>query len=563
MVYRSLLCFAYRGGQYYDFDPLVGKCFSISIKIMMVNASTSFAPTLRLCYYFHCIQRATERIFGMRLRLWISSLFASCVLSLLLIPNGYADSQQTLEMTLPQAIAYALRHNSNIQSAYLDREVSTFNLALTKAGYQIQPTLTFNPIATQVPNAFSRPSDRQFGITPGLTWNTPYSTNFAFTWAHNWNNGQHSDTETLQITQPLLQGFGKTIAEIPLLNAEDQDVIAQYTLRENIITTITTVINDFYALQGAQMSVIAAQVALEVNKKQLANDKIEVKAGNLAPAELIQDKSQFEQQAVTVGSSQIALRNARLQLLTDLGLEPNINLKIKTDDTLPISEPDQKRSEDIALKNNIDYQVALLNLKQAKRGLLSAQDNARWQLNLTATSTRTADGSSPPSVSSQPPSLQNSLDNGLLGNAQTDNSVGLNLTVPIGIQHLENQQNISAAKIAIQEAEVSLEQQRITILNQVDTQIATLKMALENVQLAEEALADQAKTVHITQQQVTYGTASNFELFSQRLLYQNAQQQLISSKMQYLTNIAAFDAFLGTTLDTWNIKVKDPNHANS
>ena len=496
-------------------------------------------------------------------RLWISSLLAPCLLSMLLIPNPIeADTPKTLVMTLPQAVAYALRHNTSIQSAYLDRELSTFNLEIVKAGYHIQPTLTFDPISTRMPNAFSRTSDRQFGVTPGLSWNTPYSTQFSFQWQNNWNNGVHQDVETLQMTQPLMQGFGKTIAQIPLENAEDQDLLAQYSLRNNIITSVTTVITDFYGLQGAQMSVAAAQLTLQQNQQQFAQDKIRVKAGELARSELIQDKSQQEQAAVGVGTAQIALRNARLTLLTDLGLEPGINLQIKIDPTLPKSEPDVKRCEAIALKNNINYQNDLINLKVAKRGLLQAEDQARWQLDLTATSTRTSDDGSTSAPLSQSNALKNSLGNSLLGSSTTDNQVGLSLQVPIGLQNLQNQSSIASAKLAIRTAELAVEQDRITILNQVDTQVATLKMTLENVQLAEEALADQEKTVQITQQQVQYGITSNFELFEQRANYQTAQQNLISSKIEYLGSIAAFDAFLGTTLDTWNIKVKEPTHAD-
>jgi outer membrane protein len=499
-------------------------------------------------------------------RLWISSLLAPCLLSLLLIPNPIeADSPKTLVMTLPQAVAYALRHNTSIQSAYLDRELSTFNLEIVKAGYHIQPTLTFAPISTRVPNTFSRTSDRQFGVTPGLSWNTPYSTQFSFQWQNNWNNGVHQDVETLQMTQPLMQGFGKTIAQIPLANAEDQDLLAHYTLRNSIITSVTAVITDFYGLQGAQMSLVAAQLTLQQNQQQFAQDKIRVKAGELARSELIQDKSQQEQAAVGVGTAQIALRKARLTLLTDLGLEPKINLQIKADPTLPKSEPDVKRCEAIALKNNINYQNDLISLKVAKRGLLQAEDQARWQLDLTATSTRASDGSSSAPLGGSntlQSHLGNSLGDGLLGSSTTDNQVGLTLQVPIGLQNLQNQSSIASAKLAIRTAELAVEQDRITILNQVDTKVDTLKMTLENVKLAEEALADQEKTVQITQQQVQYGIASNFELFQQRTNYQTAQQNLISSKIEYLGSIAAFDAFLGTTLDTWNIKVKEPTHAD-
>lgn len=456
-----------------------------------------------------------------------------------------------ISLTLQEAVAFALKNNADVKSAYLQRILDKFNLKLAKENYRIQPSFSFNTITTKLPRAFADADDRAFGVTPGLTWNTPYSTQFSFSWSNTLNNGAYGNAESFTVTQPLLKGFGKTIAEAPLNDALDAEIRAKMNLRQTLINTITTVITDYHALQQAQMSLRNVQRTLKNNKIHLQQDQLRVKAGELARTELSQDKYQVAQQQVQIGSSKNLVKDAQLKLSDDLGLDHLVKLVLPTKMVVPSVQPNRKLSEKIILANNISYQQAILGIKQAKRSLLLAKDNARWNLSLSATAGRqdssfVGGDETNPNINYRPSSHS----------VVTDNQIQLSLSIPLGKERLQNKQAIAQARITLKDDQIKLAQQRLSLVNQVDDQVQRIKEDLINIHLAEKALQLQKQTLEATKIKIAYGMTSNFEWFSQQNAYESAEQTLMQNKMTYLNDLAQFDSLLGTTLNTWHVKVK-------
>lgn len=458
---------------------------------------------------------------------------------------------KNVQMSLPQAVAFALKKNADIKSAYLQRVLDKFNLQLAKENFHLQPSFSFDTITTQLPRPFSRASDRQYGVTPGVTWNTPFSTQFAFSWSNTLSDGKYGDAETLTVTQPLLKGFGPRIAQAPLDDALDQEIIAKLNLRQTIINTITTVITDYRGLQSAEVTMHNVQQTIIANRRHLKEDRLRVKAGDLAETELAQDKFHIAQQQVQIGSTENSIKDAQLKLANDLGLDNRITIVAPLVVNIPHVVPNQTLSEKIVLAQSIAYQEALLGIKRDKRALLQARDNARWDLNLAATaahsSTDFTGGTDNNPTINYAPSTQSVISN---------SQVSLSLTIPLGQQRLQNKQAIAQARISISNDLIKLEQQKTSLLNQVDDQVERLREDLSNIHLAKQALALQKQTLEVTKKKIKFGMTSNFELFSQQSAYDTAQQSLLQTKMTYLNDLAAFDQLLGTTLATWHVKVK-------
>jgi outer membrane protein TolC len=462
-----------------------------------------------------------------------------------------SNKAKSVEMSLPEAVAFALKKNADVKSAYLQRVLDKFTLALAKDNYRIQPSFSFDTITTQLPQPFSRASDKQFGVTPGLTWDTPFSTQFAFSWSNTLSDGNYGNSASFTVTQPLLKGFGSRIAEAPLDDALDQEIIAKLNLRQTLISTITSVISDYRGVQQAEMTLTNVKRTLVNNQQHLHQDELRVKSGDLAETELAQDKFQVAQQKVQIGSTLVSIRDARLKLSNDLGLDDQIKIIVPTTIEIPRVTPNKALSEKIILAQNIQYQEALLGLKRDKRALLQARDNARWNLSLSATAARTSSNFSGGNEDNPnipyTPSSQTVIDN---------SQVSLNLTVPLGKQRLQNKQAIAEARITISNDLIKLKQQKLTLLNQVDDQIERIHEDLSNIVLAEQALALQKATLEVTKKKIQYGMTSNFELFSQQTAYDSAEQALIQNKITYLNDLASFDQLLGTTLATWHVDVK-------
>ena len=485
---------------------------------------------------------------------WFTKL-TSGVLVLVLFTSSQAvtsvNRAKKIHMSLPEAVAFALKKNADIKSAYLQRVLDKFSLQLAKENFRIQPSFSFDTITTQLPRPFSRTGDKQFGATPGLSWNTPFSTQFAFAWSNTLSDGKYGNAETFTVTQPLLKGFGSRIAEAPLDDALDQEIMAKLNLRQTVITTITTVITDYRALQEAEMTLRNVEDTLQTNRRHLREDTLRVKAGDLAETELAQDEFQVAQQQVQIGSTVNAIKDAQLKLSNDLGLDNRISIDAPTVVDIPHVMPNQRLSEKIVLAQSIPFQEALLGIKRDKRALLQARDNARWNLSLAATAAHSSDnftgGTDDNPTINYVPSSQSVVSN---------SQVSLSLTVPLGTQRLQNKQAIASARIAISNDLIKLQQQKLMLLNQVDDQVERLQEDLSNIRLAQRALSLQLQTLNVTKQKIKFGMTSNFELFSQQGAYNSAEQALIQTKMGYLNDLAEFDQLLGTTLATWHVEVK-------
>jgi outer membrane protein TolC len=134
--------------------------------------------------------------------------------------------------------------------------------------------------------------------------------------------------------------------------------------------------------------------------------------------------------------------------------------------------------------------------------------------------------------------------------------VSLNLTVPLGKKRLQNEQGIAQARIAIKNDEIKIAQLKVSLANQIDDGMERIKEDRLNISMSEQAVSLQDKTLEITRKKIKYGMSTNFELFSQQTTYFQLVQSLLQNRIQYLNDLASFDALLGTTLDTWHIDVR-------
>ncbi|NCX93449.1 MAG: TolC family protein, partial [Gammaproteobacteria bacterium] len=92
----------------------------------------------------------------------------------------------------------------------------------------------------------------------------------------------------ITITQPLLRGFGLAVNEADLHNAEDQQIIDNYTLANQVIDTITQITTDYYGVVEAEQTQAVDQAALVSSQKTLDNRRALFNAGRIAHADVVQ-----------------------------------------------------------------------------------------------------------------------------------------------------------------------------------------------------------------------------------------------------------------------------------
>lgn len=482
--------------------------------------------------------------------LFVLSLIVSLLWASLTVAAAKIPTPQLPMLTLEEAIMLSLRYNPSMQSAEIQRVVDKFSLRVAQWNYEVQYALNGAASYTNSVSGGKRGESNSENLIPSASLLTPVGTqmNLAFANPISHTAGSpsfYNPSVTFTMTQPLLKGFGPDVVLAPFHQAEFQELLNRLTLKNTAIGTVTTVISQYVTVVQAKNTVTANQLALNLAEATLRQAQAMVKAGRSAPADVVQFQSTVANSILAVQQAEVSLMQAKLGLLTDLGLDPNLQFDVPN----KVDFTDQKipslcESIRLALLDNIAYQQQLISVKLAKITLLLALDAQRTQLNFTAT--RVQGGGS----GGKPNSGLDSLVNG----QNQSTALGLQLSVPI--DNLSLQQQLVAAKVGLQQQEINLEAQERLVVNATTNAYQTVLSQRQQIQQALDAVKYAEKNVFIAQTKLKYGLVSPFEASTQQSNLTTAQLNYIDTVAAYITNLANFDQTVGTTLDRWAIKIR-------
>ncbi len=472
------------------------------------------------------------------------------LLSLLVLNSSIVSAAQLTNSKTPQmlslneAVLLALRFNPNVQSGEIQRILDKWSLAAAQYQFQWQYSLTGQAAYTYNKTSGISSDGKTIFLTPTANLTTALGTQINVS-PNFQKNDNFNPGVSVNVVQPLLSGFGPAVTLAPLNNAYDQEVINKLTLKNNIMQTITSVITAYRGLVEAKENLITAQLVLKGNEDVVTQNQALIKAGRMAPSDIVQAQAQVANQQVAIQQALNGVVQAEQQLLILLGMDPNTPIDVPTDIQISKSNiPDVQKSITQALQNDPTYQSQAFSLNILKRNLVVAEDQNRWTLNVVANST-VGNG-----IDGGPDAGINSLTNG----RNLSNNVGVELSVPIDNVNL--QQNIVNAKVAIEQAEIQYEATKKQITSNVISAIQNIAISIQQAQQSQQALTLSKQTLDIANAKQKYGKSSTFEVVSDARDYNNALLQETQSEIAYLNAITTYDQIVGTTLDTWHISIR-------
>jgi outer membrane protein TolC len=181
---------------------------------------------------------------------------------------------------------------------------------------------------------------------------------------------------------------------------------------------------------------------------------------------------------------------------------------------------------------------------QLQRNYMITKDNTRWKLDASANlSTGNGIGKG-----------QNSGINSVFNGFNYKENIGVTLIIPIDDQQAK--QAVLSAKIAIQEAELALKQEKWSIeTNAINTwnNVMSAKKALV---FAEDAEKLQEKTYQISYQKYLHGLIDSLQLQSALQSLTQSKQTSLNAKINCIKSLVNLDMVIGHTLKTWQIQVR-------
>lgn len=487
-------------------------------RIVQISSSIKYACRVLLCFFF----------------------------MFLVTPTIYAAP---LKLSLQEAIALAIRDNPNVQQAKLNYLLQQFNLEV--AEWQFKPHYAIEAAGTiaQTKSNGITSTTHQYNVQPTATMLSPIGTQLTLSATSNLITSYQPGLSA-QIIQPLLRGFGRPVVEAALYNAKDSEIIARLNVENSLRATITSVINAYLDVISAEHTLTIDEDAVKRAEKSLEQTQIFIKAGRKAGNELITVKANVASAKSKLENDKNYLKQASYGLLAAIGLDPNIEIKFTSINVPALIKkyplPSVEETKILTLRNDIQYQVDQITLHgSTQRALTSAEDSTRWQLDFSA---NFATGSG--LVGQQNEGGIESLING-------QNQVeGASLTLKIPLNDKMAKQAVLNAKVALQEAELALKQERWTKETNAITGWNNILSAERALHFAEEAEQLQNKTYNLSFQKYLHGLIDGLELQSAQLQLIQSQQITVNSRIGYLKSLVNLDLLIGHTLKTWDIEVR-------
>jgi outer membrane protein TolC len=385
----------------------------------------------------------------------------------------------------------------------------------------------------------------------------------------------------LQVTQPLLQGFGLAVNNRNIRIARNNMKVNDLLFKQQVMTTVSQIVAAYWDLVSFNENVKVKQQALDLSQRLYSDNKKQVEIGTLAPIEIVRAEAEVasRQQDLVNAQTQVlqqetALKNAlsRNGLMSPSVAEAHI---IPTDViTVPDTEPVVPVQDLIAkaLANRPEVPQSKLNIDSTRIGLKGDRSQMLPALNLIGNLTNNGlagqvnplnplYGSNCAQLGACATPIQYYVGGAgdVLRQEFSRNfpsySLQAQLTIPLRNRSAQADYVLDALTLRTQE----LQHQRLVNSIGVDVRNALIavQQAGASYHAAVQARILQEQTLDAEQKKYTLGASTIFLVIqSQRDLAQ-ARSNEVTAISAYAKSKVQLDNSLGTVFDTYSISVDE------
>ena len=297
-------------------------------------------------------------------------------------------------INLGQAVAIATANNRNYQTQKEQLYLKALDLTLARHAFARQWFGTFDAAYVREAEESQAGYNAGLGFSRFLAMGTQVSTSIALDWARFLSGDPRTSLGSVfsaTITQPLLRGSGRLIAQENLTQAERDTLYQIRDFNRYRQTFVVSIINEHYRVLQQRDRVINAENDLQ--RKMDSKDRLEweFKAGRRSRI----DVDEAGQNVLRAQNSLVRAKQTYEQMLDQF----KITLALPTDANIALDQNDLRRLEDMglwepdytvatavetALRGRLDLANDRDEVDDAMRKVVVAADELRADLNLTA-----------------------------------------------------------------------------------------------------------------------------------------------------------------------------------
>ena len=306
--------------------------------------------------------------------------FLALLLALALVPGAGAQEQQTLRLSLDEAVEQALDKNVDIAVEQYNPEIAAQSVISAEGYYDpfVFANLDYNSTDSKGTNFFS---GGDVVNTKNQVWDLggslPVKTGgqVEVSWANRRSDTNNSFTTfnpiyrsfiQLNITQPLLRNFKIDAPRRQLKLSKINRQISDIQFRQSVINTVATTKLYYYDLVYAIDNLRAANDSLNLAKKLLEENEIRVKVGTMAPLDIVEARSEVaaREEAVIVAENLVGNTEDNLKRVIFPENDPNMWATAIVPTTAPVAEP-MDVNLDAAVRNALDNRTDVVAARKA------------------------------------------------------------------------------------------------------------------------------------------------------------------------------------------------------
>ena len=467
-----------------------------------------------------------------------------------------------VNLTADEAVARALDRNLTLASQRLTPRTFDYSIAATRAAYRPLLTSTVsNNSQTQLPSTSVEGglvvnTDTQVwnsGVQQSVPWG---GGNYSVTFNNNRDfstrntglfNPTFGSTFRIQYNQPILQNFKIDNTRTQLQTQTIQQQIADLDLRATVASTVAEVRNAYWELVFAYQAVDAAQRSLELAAKLVADNKMRVEIGTMAPIDVVQAQAEEATRRQQLVNTQAILRNSELALkrLIVGGTDDELWTATINPVDRPSPQPEPINLESAvsnALQNRTDLATSRKNIETTNVTLRSLKNQALPGLNLVGIYQLVGRGGT--TIPREP--LDPIIPGGYwdaLGNIGAFDAptwtVRVDFTYPLGQSSAEA--NVARQQIILQQNQTEVKTTELQIATEVTGAALAVTNALESLQAAQASRELSERRLEAAQSKFDVGMATNFEVVQAQRDLNDAQNSELRQLLNYRRALVDFE----------------------
>jgi outer membrane protein TolC len=374
---------------------------------------------------------------------------------------------------------------------------------------------------------------------------------------------------TLGFNQHLLNGFGYRSNAGSLRIAKNDLRVADSVFRQQVMTTVSQVLNLYSDLVSFRENVAVAEKALGLAEKTLSDNKRQVEIGTLAPIEVVRAESEAAARQQDLIVAQTSYQQQQEVLKTALSKQVSGDLAtvgIEATDSLPEPAANDIPPLDEALrqaiKNRPEIEQADLNLRNQAFTIQSVRNRLLPTLDVFATYAPTGLSGNQvqcgtpqnPMTCLVPGGFSQAFTQALHGR-YPDYSFGLVFDVPI--RNRTAQADAATAMLQERQLRTQLQQRRNQVEQDVRNAVIAVTQAKAQIEAASKAVTLAQQTLDAEQKKFQLGESTVFLVIQAQRDLATAAGNEVKARSTYAKALTQLTQATGTTLDKNGIQLAE------